>query len=149
MLPLIKRSHGPGHMPNRFAEMPTTPPKPATGSCHWAWKLGPVDGRDQTGLLELTMNGKSTLYGVHRLFTKGKVVGFRVHKWQGDPTMYDIDVTVQPWTCDCPDYLTRRAGIDPAGCKHVRSVRAALAAIGQLPDTSQTAQNGAGRVLSS
>src|SRR5262245_59594783 len=123
------------HLSAHYGEMP---PSPISGRCRWAYPLGPAEGKEQTGLLELTLDRKDTAYAVHRLFTDGKVAGFRVHAWdpeeyKKDPRMYDINVTVDPWHCSCPDYLFRREYKQREGCKHCRSLRAALAAIGQTP----------------
>jgi hypothetical protein len=44
--------------------------------------------------------------------------------------MYDVaTVEEHVWTCDCPDatYQPER----PGGCKHVKALRAALAALAQ------------------
>jgi hypothetical protein len=47
---------------------------------------------------------------------------FRLKK-KHDGTLYDIAETEHGATCDCPDFEVRRNGIDPAGCKHVQSLR--------------------------
>lgn len=39
-----------------------------------------------------------------------------------DGTSYDVAQTHHGATCDCPDYVYRRDGLDPAGCKHVRAL---------------------------
>jgi hypothetical protein len=38
---------------------------------------------------------------------------------------YDVNVRTQPWVCDCGDYVYRKAGIDPLGCKHCKGLRSA------------------------
>jgi len=39
--------------------------------------------------------------------------------------VYDVEDTANGSTCDCPDYVCRRAGLDAAGCKHVKALKAA------------------------
>ena len=41
-----------------------------------------------------------------------------------DGTTYDVAETRWGPVCDCPDATWRREGLDPAGCKHVRALRA-------------------------
>ena len=45
---------------------------------------------------------------------------FRLFK--ADGTLYDVSESDEETRCDCPDYLFRRAGLDPAGCKHVKAL---------------------------
>jgi hypothetical protein len=45
---------------------------------------------------------------------------FRLHK--ADGTLYDVAQTDHGPRCDCPDFIFRRDGIDPAGCKHVQAL---------------------------
>ena len=45
---------------------------------------------------------------------------FRLTK--GDGTMYDVAQTEFGPQCDCPDYIFRRDGLDPEGCKHIRAL---------------------------
>lgn len=45
---------------------------------------------------------------------------FRLEK--ADGTRYDVASLPYGNQCDCPDYVFRRDGIDPAGCKHVRAL---------------------------
>ena len=47
---------------------------------------------------------------------------FRLNKPDG--TLYDVAQTRFGVECDCPDFIFRRDGLDPAGCKHVKSLRA-------------------------
>lgn len=39
-----------------------------------------------------------------------------------DGTNYDVVQSHHGPTCDCPDFIYRRDGLDPAGCKHVRAL---------------------------
>lgn len=36
-----------------------------------------------------------------------------------DGTSYDVAETHEGLICDCPDFIYRRDGIDPVGCKHI------------------------------
>jgi hypothetical protein len=45
---------------------------------------------------------------------------FRLIK--ADGTLYDVAQTPFGAECDCPDFIFRRDGIDPAGCKHVKAL---------------------------
>jgi hypothetical protein len=96
------------------------PVKPASGTYRWVRPL------DAFGVGVLSINGKAytveTLEGGYRLTNQ---LGAKV---------YDIDVTQEPWACDCPDYTYNRAeATDPETrvCKHCRALRAALKAIGK------------------
>jgi len=43
---------------------------------------------------------------------------------KSDGTIYHA--SLQSWgaECDCPDFVFRRDGLDPAGCKHLKALRA-------------------------
>jgi hypothetical protein len=45
---------------------------------------------------------------------------FRLNK--SDGTLYDVARTRHGLQCDCPDFIFRRDGIDPTGCKHVKAL---------------------------
>jgi hypothetical protein len=45
---------------------------------------------------------------------------FRLVK--GDGTIYDVASTTHGPVCDCPDYIFRRDGLDPSGCKHIKAL---------------------------
>lgn len=45
---------------------------------------------------------------------------FRLNKPDG--TLYDVAQTDFGPTCDCPDFIFRRDGLDPSGCKHVKAL---------------------------
>lgn len=50
----------------------------------------------------------------------GAVRAFRLKKPDG--TLYDVAQTQFGAQCDCPDFVYRRDGLDPDGCKHVKSL---------------------------
>jgi hypothetical protein len=80
-------------------------------------------GDADTGVLAINR----TDYTVTVLRGPDSVLGYRLAK--ADGTVYDVCVTEERWTCDCPDatYKPER----PGGCKHVAALRAALKAAGQ------------------
>lgn len=43
---------------------------------------------------------------------------------KADGTTYHVAVTEHGPECECPDFVFRRDGIDPEGCKHVKALRA-------------------------
>lgn len=84
--------------------------------------------------------GAAANYTVQRLADgDGRTAGFRLTKlaWYiVDRKVYDIDVTPgYGWQCDCPD-----AQFQNRECKHVHSIRAALAAAGIAVATPQRRQ---------
>jgi hypothetical protein len=67
--------------------------------------------------LVLTING--TTYAVKPIAADPSVAirAFRLRK--ADGTVYDVAQAVHGLTCDCPDFIFNRDGIDPDGCKDV------------------------------
>jgi hypothetical protein len=63
-----------------------------------------------------------TIYFVRSLHCDAALAlrAFRLHK--ADGTLYDVAQTRYGPQCDCPDFIFRRDGIDPAGCKHVKAL---------------------------
>ncbi len=94
--------------------------QPARGVCRWLTK---PNARHEGGLLEI--NGAS--YEVLPLLDGEALAGYRLLK--ADGAMYDLDVTHEPWRCDCPDATFHPER--PGGCKHAKALRAALAALAQ------------------
>lgn len=41
---------------------------------------------------------------------------------KSDGSVYDLSESRYGPSCDCPDYIFRRDGLDPAGCKHVKAL---------------------------
>ncbi len=39
-----------------------------------------------------------------------------------DGTAYDVARTKHGLTCDCPDFIFHRDGLDPDGCKHIKAM---------------------------
>lgn len=70
--------------------------------------------------LDLTI-GRTT-YAIERL-PVAPAVGARAYRLiKGDGTLYDVAQTEYGPQCDCPDYIFRRDGLDPAGCKHIKAL---------------------------
>ncbi|HEU5116418.1 MAG TPA: hypothetical protein VFT74_07035 [Isosphaeraceae bacterium] len=59
-------------------------------------------------------------YQVERL-THASDRAYRLSKEDG--LRYDVTETAYGASCDCPDFIFRRDGLDPQGCKHVRALR--------------------------
>lgn len=69
---------------------------------------------------------------VHRLIMEINGVDYRVEPnrcgtrayrlCKRDGTAYDVAATDFGPTCDCPDFIFRRDGIDPDGCKHIKAM---------------------------
>src|SRR5690349_14876320 len=87
--------------------------KPAAGSCRWLTK----PNAEQAGGI-LAING--TAYEVLPLYDGTALVGYRLLK--ADGRMYDLPADLS--RCDCPDATYRERE-----CKHVKALRAALAAL--------------------
>jgi hypothetical protein len=112
---------------------------PVHGTCKW---FGPVDaGRLDAGQAVLEIageNGNANSYWVRTIRDeKEQLLGYRLTKFGADSeaeaAAYDIDTTFGPdansWTCECLDWLSRRRD---GGCRHIASLRSALAKLGLL-----------------
>jgi hypothetical protein len=77
-------------------------------------------GRTRWSHLFLTI--RETVYLVDRIACDPatETRAFRLSK--GDGTLYDVAQTIFGPQCDCPDFVYRRDGLDPDGCKHVRAL---------------------------
>src|SRR5690242_17481677 len=91
----------PGGQPRR-----RRPARPAHGTCR----------------LTLTING--TAYAVRPVPAdpSAALQAFRLRK--GDGTAYYVARQPHGCECDCPDFIFHRDGLDPAGRKHVKALRA-------------------------
>ena len=106
---------------NRQAET-----QPVHGSCRWVVPLGEESG---AGVLEIHRGHLTDLYEVVAFREDGVIVGFRLNKVTGGKeAFYDIDTRPSwGWSCDCPDATFHPER--PGGCKHIRALQAALAAL--------------------
>jgi len=93
-------------------------------------RVAPRAGDVRSHLL-LVIN--ATLYHVDSLPSGGTSVARAFRLKKADGTVYDVAQTHFGPECDCPDFLFRRDGLDPSGCKHVR----ALIAQGLLRDEAE------------
>lgn len=77
-------------------------------------------GKPSSSQLFLTID--ANVYLVHPLRCDPTTAerAFRLRKMEG--TLYDVAQTRLGPTCDCPDFIFRRSGIDPSGCKHVKAL---------------------------
>jgi hypothetical protein len=66
-----------------------------------------------------------TYYTVRRLGCDAWVGRESYQLLKTDGTVYDVVQTRYGAECDCPDFIFRREGIDPSGCKHVKALVAA------------------------
>ena len=70
--------------------------------------------------LDLTIGG--TTYEIESL-AEALDPGFRAFRLiKVDGTIYDVAQTSYGPQCDCPDYIFRRDGLDPSGCKHIKAL---------------------------
>ncbi len=85
--------------------------------------------RTPHGTCRLTLFINGTAYGVKPLPCDPSLASraFRLRK--ADGTAYAVAMTPHGACCDCADFEFNRAGIDPAGCKHIKS----LIATGLMP----------------
>ena len=63
-----------------------------------------------------------TVYRVRSLRGDATSVARAFRLKKGDGTVYDVAQTHFGPECDCPDFVFRRDGLDPAGCKHVKAL---------------------------
>ncbi|QDV36060.1 hypothetical protein [Tautonia plasticadhaerens] len=70
--------------------------------------------------LYLTIDGFP--YGVRPVLSDPYVARRAFELTKPDGTRYDIAQTHHGACCDCPDFIYRREGLDPLGCKHVRAL---------------------------
>lgn len=74
------------------------------------------------GPVRLHLTIRETSYAVRRVACDPVVAAKAYRLLKGDGTLYDVIQTAFGPECDCPDFIFRRDGLDPAGCKHVRAL---------------------------
>ena len=76
-----------------------------------------------TDLCGLTMSINGERYKVRPLRAEfGGLKAFRLVK--ADGSFHDISSDLHGPACTCGDFIWRREGLDPAGCKHRKAARA-------------------------
>jgi hypothetical protein len=80
-------------------------PKPATGVCSLTLKINGVPYR---------VRKLDPEFGQHR--------AFRLTKPDGE--FHDVLDGIYGPECSCGDFIWRRDGIDPTGCRHIKAARA-------------------------
>lgn len=84
----------------------------------------------------LVLTIRETAYAVRPLRPDPALAARAYRLRKGDGTLYDVAQTRHGPACDCPDFVYRRDGLDPAGCKHVK----ALVAFGLIEPTAPAAR---------
>jgi hypothetical protein len=94
--------------------MPTAPPPPARARARARRDAGPT---------RLLLAIGDRLYQVRRVGCDA-AVGVRAFRLLSDAgDLYDVlEHRRHGPSCDCPDFIFRRDGLDPEGCKHVRAL---------------------------
>ena len=90
--------------PARVAAPRTRTIRPARAVCRLTMAINGVDYRVEPNPAEA--------YAVMKAYRLSKP----------DGTAYDIARTHHGLTCDCPDFIFRRDGLDPDGCKHIKAM---------------------------
>jgi hypothetical protein len=70
----------------------------------------------------LVLGIQETTYQVRRVNCDPVVAERAFRLLKDDGTLYDVKQTAFGPECDCPDFIFRRDGLDPAGCKHVQAL---------------------------
>ncbi len=76
----------------------------------------------------LTLTIDRTAYSVQPIACDSYLAARAYRLSKADGAVYDVAQTRYGPSCDCPDFIFRRDGLDPAGCKHVK----ALVAFGMI-----------------
>lgn len=77
--------------------------------------------RTPAGVARLTLTINGTNYAV-RPFPSPDGMVFALRKPDGE--VYHVAPGIGASACNCGDYVWNREGRDPAGCKHVRALKA-------------------------
>jgi len=89
-----------------------------------AMTTAPTRPKAKPRAFALALTIDRTTYEVGRLPCQAPIAdrAFRLRK--ADGTLYDVAVTPYGPECDCPDFIFRRDGLDPDGCKHIQALTA-------------------------
>jgi hypothetical protein len=78
--------------------------------------------RPTHGVCRLTLTINGTAYNVRPIPADPSVASKAYRLKKGIGTIYHLATTAHGPSCDCPDFILRRDGIDPAGCKHIKAL---------------------------
>ena len=85
------------------------------------------DELDQRGHCRLTLTINGVHFSVRPIQSEDDQI-HRAFRLRRKPfrsgIIFDVAETVHGATCDCPDFVFRRDGLDPKGCLHIRAMRA-------------------------
>ena len=70
--------------------------------------------------LTIVINDMDYLVKPNSAEASAAIKAYRLSK--ADGTDYDVAQTRHGLTCDCPDFIFHRDGIDPEGCKHIKAM---------------------------
>jgi hypothetical protein len=82
---------------------------------------------EKRGSCRLTLTANRVLFSVRPVQSEDDQIkrAFRLRRIPfRSAVIFDVAETVQGATCDCPDFVFRRDGLDPRGCLHIRAMRA-------------------------
>jgi hypothetical protein len=83
-------------------------------------RRGKTTDRVRPVRLDLTID--RTTYALERVACHPSIGPRAYRLTKGNGVTYDVAQTSFGLQCDCPDFIFRRDGIDPDGCKHVRAL---------------------------
>src|SRR5437660_512853 len=73
-------------------------------------------------ICRLTMEINGVDYRVEPTRARALAVAKSYRLSKPDGTAYDVALTDFGLTCDCPDFIFHRDGLDPDGCKHIKAM---------------------------
>ncbi len=73
-------------------------------------------------ICRLTMEINGVDYRVEPNVSQSYAVTKAYRLCKPDGTAYDVALTDFGLTCDCPDFIFHRDGVDPDGCKHIKAM---------------------------
>lgn len=71
---------------------------------------------------QLYLTIRDGLYAVRKIDCDPLIGDQAYRLLKADGNCYDVIQTRYGPSCDCPDFLFRRDGLDPAGCKHIQAL---------------------------
>ena len=84
------------------------------------------DDPDDRGRCRLTLTINGVHFSVRPILSEDDQI-HRAFRLRRKPfrsgIVFNVAETVHDATCDCPDFVSRRDGLDPTGCLHIRARR--------------------------